>query len=231
MHTPDPSPEAAPTWLDLYDWRGRVAGLYRERARRFQAGEEAAAVLAWFRAQKDALFAGHPQSPLTAAQRRTFAGLRYFPYDPAWRVAAHLTPLPMVEEPSAAAEAHGMPLRPAARLEFALDGHPLALVVYWIDVYGGGLFLPFRDATCGGESYGGGRYLFDTVKGSDFLRLPDGHAAGTMGDSGGRVLLDFNEAYNPSCAYDARWVCPLAPPTNRLPVPIRAGEQRFLLEE
>src|SRR5205814_10247376 len=73
----------------------------------------------------------------------------------------------------AAVGPHTLPLRPAAQVEFVLDGIPLRLVVYWIDVYGGGLFLPFRDATCPEESYGGGRYLFDTVKGSDFLRLDD----------------------------------------------------------
>ena len=104
--------------------------------------------------------------------------------------------------------------------------------MYWIDVYGGGLFLPFRDATCPDESYGGGRYLFDTVKGNDFLRLDVSDAAAAAGDQvsgylGGLVILDFNYAYNPSCAYDERWVCPLAPNENRLPVPIRAGERKF----
>src|SRR2546425_704679 len=78
----------------------------------------------------------------------------------------------------------------------------------------------FRDATCPVESYGGGRYLFDTIKGSDFLPAP-----GTLGRE--RILLDFNYAYNPSCAYNDRWVCPLAPTENRLNVPIRAGEMNF----
>ncbi|HLY32393.1 MAG TPA: DUF1684 domain-containing protein, partial [Ktedonobacterales bacterium] len=117
------------------------------------------------------------------------------------------------------------------------------LPVYWIDVYGGGLFLPFRDATCPGESYGAGRYLFDTVKGSDFLladgsgqprmlSAPDGERASTdgasaMGFSGGRIILDFNYAYNPSCAYDPRWACPLASRENILSMPIRAGERKY----
>ncbi|HET8909624.1 MAG TPA: DUF1684 domain-containing protein, partial [Ktedonobacterales bacterium] len=95
---------------------------------------------------------------------------------------------------------------------------------YWIDVYGGGLFLPFRDATSGSETYGAGRYLHDTVKGSELLRLDD---ASFPGYAGGRVLLDFNYAYNPSCAYDPRWVCPLTPTENRLKVAIRAGERVF----
>jgi uncharacterized protein (DUF1684 family) len=99
-------------------------------------------------------------------------------------------------------------------------------MVYWVDVYGGGLFLPFRDTTCPSESYGGGRYLFDTVKGSDFLRL-DELAGAPMGYAGGRILLDFNYAYNPSCAYAPEWVCPLAPGENHLPVAIMAGEHKY----
>ena len=87
------------------------------------------------------------------------------------------------------------------------------LDVYWVAVYGGGVFLPFRDDTSGGEGYGGGRYLLDTVKGAD------------LGGSGGRLVVDFNYAYNPSCAYDPQWSCPLAPPANRLTVPIRTGER------
>ena len=87
------------------------------------------------------------------------------------------------------------------------------LELYWIDVYGGGLFLPFRDATSGSESYGAGRYLLDTIKGADL----GGDAAG--------LVVDFNYAYHPSCAYDPRWSCPLAPVANRLAVPIRAGER------
>jgi uncharacterized protein (DUF1684 family) len=86
--------------------------------------------------------------------------------------------------------------------------------------YGGGLFLPFKDLTSGHESYGGGRYLFDTVKNTDGLSLEM-----TAGSS--EVIIDFNYAYNPSCAYDDRWSCPLAPHENWLKIPVRAGEQRY----
>jgi uncharacterized protein (DUF1684 family) len=96
-----------------------------------------------------------------------------------------------------------------------LGGEPRSLAVYWLEGYGGGLFLPFRDARAGRETYGGGRYLLDTVKGADL---------GTSAD-GARLVLDFNYAYNPSCAYDPRWSCPLAPPENRLDVPVDAGER------
>jgi uncharacterized protein (DUF1684 family) len=108
-----------------------------------------------------------------------------------------------------------------ARLSFTYEGAPAELSLYWIDVYGGGLFLPFRDTTAPHETYGGGRYLFDTVKGSDFL-------CSTGADGERRIVLDFNYAYNPSCAYDHRWACPLAPQENWLPFPIRAGELTFV---
>jgi uncharacterized protein len=224
--------QSAPTWLDLYDYRQRVGAMYRERNLALQAGEDTSSVCRRFREEKDELFASHPQSALEASMRATFTGLRYFPYDTSFCVQALLTPLDMqtaATSPAAAfASAHGIPHRPAAYLEFEISGAPVHLTVYWLDVYGGGLFLPFQDATCPEESYGAGRYLFDTVKGSDFIRLPEAlEDPGALGYSGGQVLLDFNYAYNPSCAYDARWVCPLAPRENWLAVPVRAGEQNY----
>lgn len=231
------------TWLDLYDYRRRTAQLYAWRAARLYAGADEQATLTAFRAAKDALYAAHPQSPFDAGGRASFAGLRYFPYQPALRVVAELTPEPSdADEELPASGPHTMRFRRAARVRFAVEGAPASLPVYWIDVYGGGLFLPFRDATCPDESYGAGRYLFDTVKGSDFLRADASGALdltqandpttalsrlGAMGDSGGLIILDFNYAYNPSCAYDPRWACPLASAENRLPMPIRAGERKY----
>ncbi len=113
-----------------------------------------------------------------------------------------------------------MTMTTVGRLLFTLEDVRVALSLYWLNIYGGGLFLPFRDITSPAESYGGGRYLFDTIKGSDFQATP-----GASGIE--RILLDFNYAYNPSCAYNDRWVCPLAPFENRLQVPIRAGELKF----
>jgi uncharacterized protein len=107
-------------------------------------------------------------------------------------------------------------LRPFARtvgLEEHLSGE---VTLYWIGGYGGGVFLPFRDATSGAGTFAGGRYLLDTIKGADLGR-----------DGAGAAILDFNFAYNPSCAYSERWTCPLAPPGNRLPAPVRAGERTF----
>lgn len=228
---------AQPTWADLYDYRARVARLYRQREEAYRRGDDERETLERFRAARDALFARHPQSALTAEERASFSGLRYFPYAPELRVEAVLTPLapepPEADEEQATIEAsgpHTMRFERAARVNFVIGETPAELTIYWIDVYGGGLFLAFRDATCPDESYGGGRYLFDTVKGSDFIRLDADGASdpdGRMGYAGGRIVLDFNYAYNPSCAYNPRWVCPLAPRENRLPMPIRAGERKY----
>ncbi len=84
---------------------------------------------------------------------------------------------------------------------------------FQLEGYGGGLFVPFLDATSGTGSYGGGRYLLDTIKHAD------------LGSEDGGVVLDVNYAYAPSCAHDPRWVCPLAPPENRLSFPVEAGER------
>ncbi len=224
---------SAPTWLDLYDYRRRVARIYQEREAALRAGEDEQAIWGRWRAGRDALFARHPQSALSLEQRQSFSGLHYFPYNPALRLEAILEPETVEEEQTLEASgAHAMRFLRAGRVSFTIDATPLHLMVYWIDVYGGGLFLPFRDATCGQESYGGGRYLFDTVKGSDFMTVEDGAGDATetmrgLGYAGGGIILDFNYAYNPSCAYDPRWVCPLAPNENRLPVAIRAGERAF----
>ena len=89
----------------------------------------------------------------------------------------------------------------------------VTLDVSWLEGYGGGLFVPFADATSGDETFGAGRYLLDTVKGAD------------LGVEGDRLVLDFNFAYQPWCSYDGRWACPLAPPANRLEMRIKAGER------
>ncbi|PZS03483.1 MAG: hypothetical protein DLM69_02920 [Candidatus Chloroheliales bacterium] len=228
----DESNELAASWLDLYDWRQRVAKIYRDRNVAWQAGEDEARVFTSFRVERDALFALHPQSPLSVEAQRSFSGLHYFPHNPAFKIEATLEPDSSGEPLAFDNGNEAMALRPAARLRCTVEGSAVQLTVYWIAAYGGGLFLPFRDATCSDQSYGGGRYLFDTVKGSDFLRLD--RTANTPLDAlrrpgypGGQVVVDFNYAYNPSCAYDVRWVCPLAPRENWLPMPIRAGELRF----
>ncbi|GIW07648.1 MAG: hypothetical protein KatS3mg060_2453 [Dehalococcoidia bacterium] len=196
--------------LALLDWRRQVSALYAE-VRAAGAGPAAAAR---FRAGRDRLFAGHPQSPLSA--RADFRGLRWYPYDPAFRVVAPVEPAPPGWREVPAGEDGVVRLERFGRVRFVIAGQPVSLDLYWIAGYGGGVFLPFRDATNGTETYGGGRYLLDTIKHAD------------LGSEGEALVLDFNYAYNPSCAYDDRWVCPLAPPENMLAIPVRAGERAFV---
>jgi uncharacterized protein len=213
-----------PNFFDLYDYRVRNASLYRERARAVLAGEDAAETWQRFRAGRDELFAAHPQSALDEEQRGKFQALPYFPYNPAMCVVARVdTDIEAATFTVAMNAQEPMTMTRAARLYFEIEGQSVSLSVYWLNVYGGGLFLPFRDATCPEESYGGGRYLFDTIKGSDFLPVSDSATKES-------ILLDFNYAYNPSCAYNSKWVCPLSPPENRLRVAISAGEKNFSLE-
>ena len=204
-------------YLELLDWRRRVAELFTDLRRRSPDAD----TLAWFRSEKDALFRSHPQSPLPPEQRAAFAGLRYWPFDPRARVLARWVPLPEARPEHARCDDAVAPVDTEiafvriGRLEFALHDQPLSLGAYWIEGYAGGLFVPFRDATSGHATYGGGRYLLDTIKSAD---LGSDLASGT-------VVLDFNYAYHPSCTYDPRWVCPLAPRENWLGVAVHAGER------
>ena len=192
--------------LALLDWKRRVFALYA--AVRSLPGESG-----WelWRDTREELFRSHPQSPLPA-DRRASARLEYWPYDPQARVLAELEDIESPPEPIASSGTEPIMFRPFARASFELRGEPLTLEVSWLAAYGGGAFLSFRDATSGKESYGGGRYLLDTVKGAD------------LGEEDGKLVLDFNFAYNPSCSYDPGWVCPLAPPANRLAIGVEAGE-------
>ena len=195
--------------LDLLDWKRRVFDLYAE----VRASSDPETAWRLWRDTRDELFRSHPQSPLPAADRTTFAGLSYFGYDPALRVLADVEPAPPDQRDIATSGGHPYSFTRFARTVFSVHGQGQSLDVYWLDGYGGGVFLCFADTTSGSETYGGGRYLLDTVKGSD------------LGGEGGKLVLDFNFAYNPSCAYDPRWVCPLAPPENRLAAAIRGGER------
>ena len=194
--------------LALLDWKRRVFSLYAAvRALEPEAGWEL------WRETRDELFRSHPQSPLPTDRRASFDGLEYWPYDPQARILAQLDDLEAAPEPVETSGTEPILFRPFARASFELHGEELSLEVAWLAAYGGGVFLCFRDATSGRASYGGGRYLLDTVKGAD------------LGEDAGRLVLDFNFAYNPSCSYDPGWVCPLAPPANRLAVAVEAGER------
>src|SRR5438132_3945464 len=198
--------------LDLADWRRRMAAIY-ESLRADRRAEPAR--LLRFRAAKDRLFAEHPSSPIPLAERRDFRGLAYWRYDPGLRFAAPLEPdaeAPPLDLPRSGA-GPAMPFAKIGWVSFEVDGTPCRLGVHWLNEYAGGIFIPFRDGTNGGETYGGGRYLWDSAKGAD------------LGSDGDVLPIDFTYAYHPSCVYDPIWSCPLAPAENRLTVRIAAGER------
>jgi uncharacterized protein (DUF1684 family) len=203
--------------LTLADWRRTVATLYAD-VRALAASDVRAAWDLW-RVIRERLYREHPQSPVPIADRGTFRA-RHWPYDEAVRFEVRLEPAPpsplggaLVALPDSGGDV--LSFRRLGRVTLPLDGGARQLAVYWMSGYAGGLFIPFRDATNGTETYGAGRYLVDAAKSAD---LGGDAARGTL-------ILDFNFAYQPSCAFDPKWACPLAPPENRLDVPVRAGER------
>lgn len=195
---------------DLWDWRRRTINLYHA----IRGAADPSVACALWQAERDRLFRTHPQSPVDDAARASFRGLRFFPYDPALRFLVHLKNIDSTPSAVAVGEDGIVQLRPFARTDGLAEPLGRELTFYWIMGYGGGVFLPFADATNGSETYGGGRYLLDTIKGADLGSTADG-----------RVILDFNFSYSPSCAYSPRWVCPLPPPASRLDAAVRAGER------
>jgi len=195
--------------LELLGWKRHVFAAYAD----VRAADEPAAAWREWRRVRDQLFRAHPQSPYAPERRPAFTELTYFDYDPAYRVLGAVEPGDGAVRDVGASGGEVVRFHRFGEIRFELAGQAQALSLYWLDAYGGGVFLPFADATSGAETYGGGRYLLDTVKGAD------------LGEDDGSLVLDFNFAYNPSCSYDPRWVCPLTPPENRLAVAIRAGER------
>ncbi|MEJ3404502.1 DUF1684 domain-containing protein [Rathayibacter sp. YIM 133350] len=198
--------------LQVADWRRRVFGLYAG-VRQLSATSPRAGHELW-RSGRDELFAGHPASPLLPDDRAEFTGLSVTPYDPDWRfeVEVHPTTEPHRIVVETATDG-GVPFSLVGTVQLPYLG---TLDVWRLASYGGGIFLPVKDglANQAGGTYGGGRYLLDTVKGADL---------GVGGDEDS-LILDFNYAYNPSCAYDPSWECPLAQPGNTLAVPVPVGE-------
>lgn len=170
-------------------------------------------------ATREALFREHPQSPVPEAERATFRA-RHWPYDPALRFELRVAPASLqatgalpLELPNSGSDVLAFSRIGSVEVPFAEGARQLSL--FWMAGYAGGLFLPFRDATNGAETYGAGRYLLDGAKSADL--------GGNL--DRGTLVLDFNFAFQPSCAFDPKWACPLAPPENRLDLPIRAGER------
>ena len=192
--------------LPLLDWRRQVAALYAE----VRATLDPLVAHQIWQDGRNGLLRSHSESPIPADQRDDFTGVPVAAYDPALRFVVKV-------------EADVAP----ARLEMrtGTDGTVVferagvvrladigQLDVWWLFGYGGGVFVPVKDTRTDGATYGGGRYVLDTVKGAD------------LGGGDGRLVVDLNFAYNPSCAYDPAWACPLAQAGNTVPVPVNAGE-------
>ncbi|WP_380169085.1 DUF1684 domain-containing protein [Jannaschia sp. R86511] len=197
------------TRLEVLDWRRRVREAYD--AVRTETHVTVAHSM-WSR-RRDELFATHPASPLSPEARRVFRGLPVAPYDPAFRFEVEVQPTAphRMEVPTGTDGV--VPFDRIGVVDLPGVG---TLDVWWLAAYGGGVFLPVRDGLAGrdGGTFGGGRYVLDTVKGADL--------GGS--DGGSRLVVDLNFAYNPSCAYDAAWACPLAGPGNTVDVELRVGE-------
>jgi hypothetical protein len=195
--------------LELADWRRRVSALYAA----VRADDDPGRGHRTWRSGRDELFRTHPQSPLTAEDPLREGGVPYWPYDVALRFEV---PLLAASEPLQLSLPSGddgvTQLNLVGRI--ALPPPVDAVIdVWWLHQYGGGLFLPLRDGTAGHGSYGGGRYLLDSAKGAD------------LGGCDDTVVIDLNFLYHPSCRYNPRWQCPLAPVGNTIKTAVRAGER------
>lgn len=200
--------------LDLIDYRRKVHAIYSGvRDKRISVEQR----WGYWVAARDELIGHHLQSPLSAEQRANFAKLPYYAYDPALRFLVELDTDVDSEVLEIPLQTDGnFRIQRLAKAHFPIAGTTVSLTLFRLLGYGGGIFLPFRDASDkGGKTYPGTRYLLYTIKGAD------------LGEENGKLVLDFNFAYNPSCAYDARWHCPLAPAENWLKLAIVAGEQVY----
>lgn len=198
----------------LANYRRQVSDLYN--AVRNSSASPPERWQAW-RQARDELFQNHPQSALSAEQKSRHQGLNYFDYDPELRYVLAVDKEVEEEVFEVPLQDDGlMKMQRFGKVTFEVAQQSVEFSLFWILGYGGGVFLPFRDETNkSGETYGGGRYLLDTIKHAD------------LGEEEGKMVIDFNFAYNPSCAYNPMWHCPLAPKENWLLVPINAGEKAY----
>ena len=199
--------------IELADYRRLISEIYA-RTRDSQISPEDR----WrrFCADRDKLFRTHPQTSLSPDQVSEFTRLRYYPYNQDLRFKLPIEPSIDDNVIHEDLQEDGLTrMKRIGDITFTISDQLVSLTLFWFLGYGGGIFLPFQDSTNGKETYAGGRYLLDTIKGAD------------LGMGADQIIIDFNFAYNPSCAYNSRWHCPLAPLENRLTVPIEAGELSF----
>ena len=198
------------TELELASWRRLVAELYAA----VRAQDDPRRGHELWRHGRDELFRNHPQSPLPPGDPLRTTGVPYWPYDPRFRFD-----VPLLEASKASQAGQNVPTSEGETAMTRLGRVHLpapvdaAIDVWWLRQYAGGLFLPLRDGTAGRSSYGGGRYVLDTAKGAD------------LGGQDGRLIIDLNFLYHPSCRYNDAWLCPLAPPGNTISTQVNAGER------
>jgi uncharacterized protein (DUF1684 family) len=195
--------------FELADWRRCVHELYAT----IRSQDDPERGHALWRRGRDDLFRAHPQSPLLRDDPMRTRGVPYWPYDPGLRF--DLTLQDASEPATLAVPTDGQGTTMMRRLGRVELPEPLGetVDVWWLDQYGGGLFLPLRDGTARDTSYGGGRYALDTAKGAD------------LGGGSASLVVDLNFLYHPSCRYNPEWQCPLAPAGNVIAAPVRAGER------
>ena len=191
--------------LQLADLRARIAALYAA----VRAEPDPAVGHRLWRTGRDELFATHPQSPVADQPELRENGVRYWPYDADLRFTAEVLDTEPEQIEVYVGDDGMVTLARVGRIDLPVG----SLDVWRLLGYAGGLFVPLRDGTSGDTSYGGGRYLLDTAKGS------------WLGGDDTQLVVDLNFAYHPSCRYDPRWTCPLAQPGNTVSVPVEAGER------
>ena len=196
----DPLSQSFPSALEVVSWRREVHALYAA----VRAEPDPATAHAMWVETRSRLFLEHAASPRNGEQR-----LRHAPYDPAYRFVVAIEGAEPERWEFTSSSDGVVPFDRIGRVTLGDLGQ---LDVWWLDSYGGGLFLPVRDGSAGSLTYGAGRYVLDTVKGTDLGRVGDDW------------VVDLNFAYNPSCVYDPRWNCPLAPGGNRFAAPAPVGE-------
>ncbi|MBX3045645.1 MAG: DUF1684 domain-containing protein [Anaerolineales bacterium] len=197
--------------LDQLDYYRKMHAIYAGvRDRRIPAEQR----WQYWVAARNELLGGHPHSPVPAAQRAHFINLAYYAYDPALRFVVDVD----IDVQRERFELAGAPVQRVGRVLFPIAGSTLSLSLFSVRGYGGGLLLPFVDASArSGKTYAGARWLLDTPHGAD------------LGEEHGKLVLDFNFAYNPASAYDPAAPRHEAPPENVLALAVPAGEQAYPL--
>jgi uncharacterized protein len=199
----------------LVEWRETIGDIYKEI--RSTHARDPSGTWERFRERRDFLYKHHPCSALTESEKLTFTGFENYSYNPDLCFVGRVEYEANGKSYEASTSEGALPCRRIAIARFEHRGKSQALSIFWLDIYGGGIWLPVGDQTNGDTTYAGGRYLFDTSKGANL----------GFGDEGKNILLDMNFLYPPSCSLNAQWVCPLSPPENRLTFPVEAGETIF----